>query len=348
MNQAQQQQWAQHFWANKPAQADYPRARAAGYGSPAQGITKGKGVVKQQYKGGGKNGRGKGNFTAPPAAIPSRFKTFGVDRPRQGLSLPARPPPAQRPQSFQTFMQGRYVEARPKSQSLGTRRVVTPVAAQPPRQFADLPHGLTAKVDTAPLKTRRLIGLMQLKVNQKISKLLKGQEGKPTPELPSPKKKVKGKGKGKEKGKAAKGKGKKKDGEVKKDEVAQASNPFEVPVVAKPMEVEETNGTAPSSKGPAVGNLDKPLSQIIAEIMPDVSKDVKENPPPYPAPQLEAKGKTQYVQGEFTCEQFDALDELQEMIEHHIDDDGHRRITQSDLLTYSQRLMTIANMVGRT
>ena len=341
---------AQIFWANRNAQMDYPRARAAGYGAPAlSNYCKGGGKQQNQNKGsaraagygapalsnfckgGGKQqnknkGSGTKGRSAPFATTPTRFNTSGDQRIRQGVTPLARPLPP-RPQSFQTFMRERYAEARPKSQPL-PKREATPVAA---------------KVDTAPAKTKRLIGIMQSKLKQKISKMLEHQADKSSIDMPPPKKKAKGKGKGKGKGKADKGKGKK---EAEAKETPKASSPFEVP-----MEVESK---ATSSKSHAVdSNLDKPLSQIIAETMPEEAKDAKAEdakkyPPPYPAPNLEAKGNTQYALGELTLQQFHALDELQEMIEQHIDDDHNRRVTQADLMTYSQRLMSIANMAGRT
>lgn len=286
-------------------------------------------------KGFGKKGR-----TAPFNTSPSRFSHSGTPMRPPGSSTTVRLP-APRPQSYQTFVKERYAGAMPKSQPLKKKEAV--------------PEATIKDDVVANAKTRRVISMMQSKVKKKIAKMLEKENGtsppaKETPPIAKFVKKGKSKGKGKGKGKSPKGHVNAQE-EVKHGTIA--SNPFDVG-----MEVEQTVSPpavvdAKSGKVDVQDPLDKPLSQLIAEARPPPvkqadAKDFKNTPPPYSPPKASGKDSNKYAPGELTLGQFHALDDLQEMMQAHVENDAERRVTQADLMTYSQRLMSIANMAGRT
>ena len=101
--------------------------------------------------------------------------------------------------------------------------------------------------------------------------------------------------------------------------------------------------------------LDQPLAALIEE---DAKSSSSKNgkPPPYPAPQVSrdikadaSKGGTKprikpAVPGELTVPQFHALNDVVDQMDAALASDTEKRILQSDLMVYSQALMSIANM----
>ena len=104
--------------------------------------------------------------------------------------------------------------------------------------------------------------------------------------------------------------------------------------------------------------LDQPLAALIEE---DAKSSSSKNgkPPPYPAPQVSrdikadaSKGETKpvikpAVPGELTVPQFHALNDLVDQMDAALASDTEKRILQSDLMVYSQALMSIANMAAQ-
>ena len=101
--------------------------------------------------------------------------------------------------------------------------------------------------------------------------------------------------------------------------------------------------------------LDQPLAALIEE---DAKSSSSKNgkPRPYPAPQVSrdikadaSKGGTKprikpAVPGELTVPQFHALNDVVDQMDAALASDTEKRILQSDLMVYSQALMSIANM----
>ena len=98
--------------------------------------------------------------------------------------------------------------------------------------------------------------------------------------------------------------------------------------------------------------LDTPLSELINEDMQQ-QQDKRGPPPPYrplaltPRETANGNGNRPIVPGELSVGQYNALCDLMDEMDQDIENDNETRVTQSDLMRYSQKLMAVANLIGR-